>query len=171
LDYVRTGIFDQAGDFASFNLALCSCPSVLDRTLHISSSVFTGIHHSNLKPQTHHLFGQSRGRNLPTNEVIKDELFVLTADYLRVYSIHGKYWQRGYAKGLATTMQQYFKRLGLTSQAEVAAMARTERIVEETERMFLRLLFHGSIEFDRIAAYVRPDVKEFLDSRRAALGV
>ncbi len=163
----------NVGDLASFNLAISLHPDAFDQMLVIPSSQFTGIHHTNFKPQTFHVFDAlAKQPPLPTRERINPEHFVITADYLPVHSVHGRYWTRGYVENLLKKMAWYFgDHLGMQDRNAAGWMSRATSIANRTQKIFLEYLLGGPVPFDAIRSYVHPNHLEYIEERSHDLKV
>lgn len=161
------------GDWQGLNLALSLNPEISDRMLVFPSSQFTGIHHTNFKPQTFHMFNAWNGEvPLATRECVTPDLLVLTADYQRVYSIHGPFWIPGYTDSLLTTMRGYYcDMLGLKPEVATGWMERARNITDNTQRLFLRHLLGGRIPFAAIRDQIHPIHREYIRERSLELEV
>lgn len=159
----------NGGDLEAINLALSSLPEILDRAVIFPSVSFTGIHHTFLKPQTAYVTGQWRP-NLATALPVIPDAFLTTRDAMRVYSVHGKYWDRAWVDGLLLPMHTFYAHeFGLAEAHKDKWISYNTRVISEVQKIFAGLLVNGPVPVSGISSVVKPEHWDYLLQKVAGL--
>jgi hypothetical protein len=152
-------------DYDLFNYSLALNPKITESLISYPSCCFTGVHYTHLKYQTMFLFDlfeKDMVENKGNDKVIESS-FVLTRDFMRVYSFHGKFFHPSWIKDHEKYMTPYYENEHGTNKERLDFFIKcNEKIMKKLHKIFAKKVFDGEIKLKHIYDYLPKETKEHL---------
>jgi len=135
-------------DYDLFNYALSLNPEITEKLITYPSVCFTGVHYTYLKYQTMFLFDLFR-ENMTENQgkdCVCEKDFVVTRDWMRVYSIHGKFFQLYWETAHERYMIPYYAHEHGTNKEKLKFFLEyCNKVTQRLHRIFAENVHNGDI--------------------------
>ena len=152
-------------DYGLFNVSLLLNPEVLDRIIVYPSYCFTGVHHSFLKFETSYMFNfisddmvENRGR-----EKVIPQKSIISKDYMRVFSVHGKFHHPGHWENCIEIMKKYYEKVLRCQAFQVDKLLNHNKsIIDSINKIFIENILQGHIPYNNIKSSLKQDHSDYV---------